>query len=393
MLVGRPNVGKSTIFNRLVKRGEAIVSDIPGTTRDRREGEAQLGRLLLKVTDTGGFEDVKQYKESHISGRHGPALLESMLRQTASAVRKADVILFVVDAQTGVSPEDLHFARWLRRECLCGTEGEPDSRMPQVVVLANKAEGRGVSYEWGEGDAHWETFLMDCARIGFGEPIAFSAEQVQGIGDLYNALEPMAVVEEDTQKPGETIDVVEEAASSPGKVQVAMIGRPNVGKSTLLNALIGEERVITGPIAGLTRDAVAVEWQYQGKSIVLTDTAGIRKSSKLGATSSPSAKYKSSSPTHAKKNDAELEQMSILESLKVLDHSQVIIFIIDVTATIDDPDANGPFTKHDLSIIGKIIEEGRAFVIAANKSDLAKEKGIQSNQSVIQAASEQVASR
>ena len=377
-----------------MKRAEAIVSDIPGTTRDRREGVAQLGLLELNVTDTGGFEDVKQYEESYISGRHGPELLESMLEQTGVAVRGSDVVLFVVDAQSGILPEDVHFASWLRKEGLRGGESDP-----HVVVLANKAEGHGMGHVWGdsgsEGDAQWEALLRDCNRIGFGEPLAFSAEQLQGLGDLYDVLEPLAVVEE-----GEDVDINKQGhggtnstPESEDKVQVAMIGRPNVGKSTLVNTLIGKERVITGPIAGLTRDSITVEWAFRGKRIVLADTAGIRKSSRLGAMTSPVAKMKSGTPARAKQNDAELEQLSIFSSLKVLDHSQVIVFIIDVTATIDDPDANGPFTKHDLSIIGKIVEEGRAFVIAANKSDLAKGKGIQSNLDVIQAASEQVASR
>jgi len=365
-IIGRPNVGKSTIFNRLVgkTRDKAIVSNVPGTTRDRREGLAQIGELTFTLTDTGGFEDASKYEDSFLAGKHGPALLEGMLRQTGSALKESDAILMVVDAQQGIVPEDYHFAKWVRRQIGYNPKDENN----KIILLANKAEGLGDAYNWEESvDEHWNMLLMDTRRLGFGVPIPFSAQHGHGMGDLYNALEPYAMVPlSDVQQ-----QLITDNVESKDNIRIAMIGRPNVGKSTLLNALVGSERVITGPVAGLTRDNITVDWTYEGRKFTLVDTAGIRKRTKLYGQNSHSVPTKGQNiQGSAKTSDASLEDMSITDSLRALDYSQVVVFVVDIMAQKDDPDARGMLTKHDLSIIGRITEEGRALIIAANKCDL-----------------------
>jgi GTP-binding protein len=227
-IVGRPNVGKSTLFNRLVGQRIALVDDTPGVTRDRREGEGRLADLRFKAIDTAGLEDER-----------GPGLEARMRRQTEQALAAADVVLFLIDARAGVTPLDAHFAQWLRR-----------GRTP-VLLVANKSEGKA-------GDAG----AIEAFALGLGEPIALSAEHGEGMGELYEALRPYA------EKAGEAR---EEAAEKP--LQLAIVGRPNVGKSTLANRLLGEDRLLTGPEAGITRDAIAVDWAWASRSRSPPNTA------------------------------------------------------------------------------------------------------------------------
>ncbi len=292
-IVGRPNVGKSTLFNRLVGRRLAIVDDTPGVTRDRRDGEGRLGPLRFAVTDTGGLAEAP------------PDSLESRMQtQAERAVAEADVTLHVIDGRAGVTPDDRHFARALRRL------GRP------VVVVVNKCEGGG-------GD---EGFF-DAFELGFGDPVAVSAEHGQGMDGLYEALAPFAREEEDhgvTEAP----------------LQLAIVGRPNVGKSTLLNRLIGDERAITGPEPGITRDAIAVEWSYGERRVRLVDTAGLRRRARVVE---------------------RLEKLSVADTARVIRRAEVVVLVIDARATLE---------RQDVTIASHVVEEGRGLTIAANKWDL-----------------------
>ncbi|HEX2256421.1 MAG TPA: GTPase, partial [Afifellaceae bacterium] len=233
-ILGRPNVGKSTLFNRLVGRRVALVHDRPGVTRDRREGEASLGDLTFRVIDTPGLEEAP---EASLQGR--------MRRQTEAALAEADLVLFMVDARAGITPMDEVFAELVR------TSGK------KVALVANKAEGRA-----GEGGV-WEAY-----GIGFGEPIELSAEHALGLPDLYDVIAGAA---EEVRRREEERGPAEKAEKP---LHLAIIGRPNVGKSTLVNRLIGDERVLTGPEAGITRDAIAIDWSWRGRPFRLVDTAG-----------------------------------------------------------------------------------------------------------------------
>jgi GTP-binding protein len=304
-IVGRPNVGKSTLFNRLAGRKLAIVDDRPGVTRDRRIGTGRLGDLDLELIDTAGFEDVSD-----------ESLEARMRRQTEQAVAQAQVILFVIDARDGVVPQDEVFADLLRRS------GKP------VIVVANKAEGRA-------GDAG----ALEAFNLGLGEPVAISAEHGEGLGDLYAAL---AAFEPDGEF-GESGDAAEARGEKP--IRIAVVGRPNAGKSTLVNRLIGEERLLTGPEAGITRDAVSVDWDWEGRRIRLVDTAGLRRKARV---------------------EAGLERLSTQDTLRSLTFAEVVLLVMDATH---------PFETQDLTIADLVEREGRALVFVLAKWDLVEDPG------------------
>ena len=305
-VVGRPNVGKSTLFNRLVGRRRAIVDDTPGVTRDVREAPAQLGDLAFTLLDTAGWETT------------GGAGLEARMRRfTERAIEGSDVVLFLIDARSGILPMDESFAGWLRK------------RKDKVILVANKCEGRAG--QQGLAEAH---------GLGLGEPIPVSAEHGEGLSDLHEALaryvEPMA--EEDDKNDDGLDESDEEVAKRP--LLLAIVGRPNVGKSTLLNRLVGEERMLTGPEAGITRDSIRVEWQWRGRLVRLIDTAGMRRRSRI---------------------DAKLEAASVADTLDAIRLADVVVVVLDAADMAE---------KQDLTIAGRVIDEGRALVIAVNKTDL-----------------------
>ncbi len=313
-IVGRPNVGKSTLFNRLTGRRSALVDDRPGVTRDRRTGEATLYDLTFRVVDTAGLEEAPP---DSLAGR--------MRAQSELAVSEADVVLFVVDARAGLLPDDERFAAWLRRL------GKP------VVLLANKCEGQVA-----------EALAAEAYRLGLGEPIAFSAEHGLGLGDLHAALAPLFAQREPEPAGEAEVEAAEvseedEEEAPPedsGPLQMVVIGRPNVGKSTLVNRLIGEERLLTGPEAGITRDSIALDWDYRGKPIRLIDTAGLRRRGKI--------------------TDG-LERLAGADTRRALRFAHVAVLLVDATQALE---------RQDLAIAESVIEEGRALVLAVNKWDL-----------------------
>jgi len=303
-IIGRPNVGKSTLFNRLVGKQLALVDDRPGVTRDRREGEAKLFDLEFTIVDTAGLDDVD---DKSLEGR--------MRQQSEIAITEAQVILFVIDARAGVLPMDKYFADLIRKQ------SKP------VILLANKAEGKaaepGVHEAWG---------------LGLGDPIEFSAAHGIGLDDLYENLKDH--VEGFTDDTHETDD--EENPDRP--LRLAIIGQPNAGKSTLINKLIGEDRLLTGPEAGITRDAIAIDWSYKDRKIALWDTAGIRKKARV---------------------KDKLEKLSVADGLRAVKFAEVVVLLIDATV---------PLERQDLNIADLVVREGRALVIVINKWDLIKDK-------------------
>jgi GTP-binding protein len=303
-IVGRPNVGKSTLFNRLVGKRLALVDDQPGVTRDRREGAARLGDLAFTVVDTAGFEDAAPQT---LAGR-GAA-------QTEAAVAASDAVLFLVDARAGLTPLDRAFADLLRRS------GKP------VILVANKSEGRA-----GEAGA------LEAYALGFGDPVAISAEHGEGLGGLFDALR--VTLPEQTEA-GDAAPPV----ASDRPIRVAVVGRPNSGKSTLVNRLIGEERLLVGPEAGITRDAIAVDLDWRGKLFRLYDTAGLRRRSRI---------------------EDKLEKLSVADALGAVRFGEVVVLLMDVER---------PFEEQDLRIADLIEREGRALVLAMNKWDLVKHPG------------------
>ena len=301
-IICRPNVGKSTLFNRLAGNKLAIVHDLPGVTRDRKETKAKFRGLDLILIDTAGFETAKD-----------GSIEQRMCKQTERAIHESDVCLFMIDARSGLHPHDETFASMVRQS------GKP------VILLANKCEGKLL-----------EDSIYEAYKLGLGEPIPFSAEHSLGFEDLYTELARLNDDIQNKEQPRKEDSTVEKP------LQLAIVGRPNVGKSTLVNALLKDERMLTGPEAGITRDAVSSAWEWKGRKINLVDTAGLRRQSRI---------------THS------LEKMSAASTKHAAFMAQVVILVLDADAVLD---------KQDLTIARQVIDEGRALVIAVNKWDIAK---------------------
>jgi GTP-binding protein len=298
-IIGRPNVGKSTLFNRLVGKRLALVDDLPGVTRDRREGEGHIGGLEFRVIDTAGLEEA-----------FDDSLEARMRQQTEAALDEADIALMMVDARSGVTPMDKHFSDWLR------------SHPTPVVLLANKCEGKAG-----------EAGRLEAYELGLGEPIGISAEHGEGLVDLADALEANAPDE----PKGEN-----DEGEKP--LMLAVVGRPNAGKSTLINRMIGQDRLLTGPEAGITRDAISINWTWtdkgQDRAIRLFDTAGMRRRAKV---------------------NQKLERLAVADGRRALEFAEVVVLLVDATMALE---------KQDLAIARQTFDEGRALVIAINKWDL-----------------------
>ena len=321
-ILGRPNVGKSTLFNRLIGKRQALVAPEPGVTRDRREAEGRLYDLEFTAVDTAGLEEAA-----------AGALEGRMRAQSEKALAEADVALLLIDARAGLTPMDRHFADLMRR-----------AETP-VVLVANKCEGTAA--EAGLAEAH---------ALGLGAPVALSAEHGLGLADLHEALKDLLEeheiliededleIEGDVPEEAEDGEDEEESLEAAGVLQLAVVGRPNVGKSTLVNRLLGEDRVLTGPEAGITRDAIAVEWSYKDRPIRLIDTAGLRRKARI---------------------DAPLEKLSTADTMRAVKYAQVVVLLLE---------AEAPMESQDLTIAAHVVNEGRALVLAVNKWDACAER-------------------
>ncbi|MCB1354340.1 MAG: ribosome biogenesis GTPase Der [Rhodobacteraceae bacterium] len=318
-IIGRPNVGKSTLFNRLVGRRLALVDDQPGVTRDLREGDARLGALRFQVIDTAGLEEAT---DASLQGR--------MRALTERAMAMADACLFLVDARTGLTPLDRTLAEMMRKRDI------------KVILAANKVEGRAA-----------EGGMLEAYELGLGEPIAMSAEHGAGLGELEQVLEPLIAAHQDIDNLAERIEPIDDSVDEEGEgaeipegrpIQIAVVGRPNAGKSTLVNAILGEDRLLTGPEAGITRDAIAVRTEWMGTPFRIFDTAGIRKKAKV---------------------QEKLEKLSVADGLRAVRFAEVVVVLLDVQI---------PFESQDLRIADLAEREGRAVVVAVNKWDLEDEK-------------------
>lgn len=320
-IIGRPNVGKSTLFNRLAGRRQALVDDEPGVTRDWREGAGTLGDLRFRILDTAGLDEAER-----------ESLAQRMQAQTERALDRADVAVFVIDARAGVTPADRYFADRLRRRNL------------PTILVANKTEGKA-------GDDG----ILEAFALGLGEPIAISAEHGEGLATLYDALRPFIDREGIDRRgidregaameAGEVGPVEAEIPHDSSKpLQLAIVGRPNVGKSTLVNRLIGEERLLTGPEAGITRDAIAVEWRWRDRGVRLIDTAGLRRRAKVAE---------------------KLEKLSVADTLSAIRFAEIVVLVIDAEQMLE---------RQDLAIASLVEAEGRALVLAVNKWDAVEEK-------------------
>ena len=309
-IIGRPNVGKSTLFNRLVGKKLALVDDRPGVTRDRREGDATLVGMEFRVIDTAGYED---QDAASLPGR--------MRAQTEAAVAQADVALFLIDSRVGLVPLDEEIARWLR-----------GSTTP-VILVANKAEGKAG-----------ESGILEALSLGFGDPVALSAEHGDGMVELFEALLPYVepAGEDAVEAPDE-----EDEDNLDAPLKLAIIGRPNAGKSTLINRMLGEERLITGPEAGITRDSIAIDWVWEDpdgerRQVRLIDTAGMRKRANV---------------------QDKLEKLSVADALHAIDFAEVVVLLLDATRGLE---------AQDLRIADAALQEGRALIVAINKWDVAE---------------------
>jgi len=299
-ILGRPNVGKSTLFNRLVGRKIALVDNQPGVTRDRREGEGRIGNLRFRVFDTAGLDDAKKL-----------TLEARMSAQAETAIEDADLVFFLIDARVGVTPVDREFAKRIRKK------GKP------VVLVANKAESRMAN-----------SGIMEAYELGFGEPLPVSAEHGEGMEYLHDAIVPFA----------READENAEEEKAVGPLKLAIIGQPNSGKSTLVNAMLGEERMLTGPEAGITRDAISSDFDWQGEKIKLWDTAGIRRKSKVSG---------------------KIEKLAVADALRAIRFADCVVVLIDASMAIE---------RQDLALSDLVASEGRAIVLALNKWDLVDEK-------------------
>lgn len=305
-IIGRPNVGKSTLFNRLVGQKLALVDDEPGVTRDRREGQARLGDLDFTVIDTAGLDE----------GPRG-SLTARMQQQTEAAIAAADALMFVFDARAGLTPTDRSFADFARR-----------ANKP-VVLVANKSEGR-----------HGDAGALESYALGLGDPVGVSAEHGEGMSDLYDALRAVMPEPAEEAEEFDDDDIIESDDISQRPIRVAIVGRPNAGKSTLINYLLGEERLLTSSEAGTTRDSISVELDWKGRDFRIFDTAGLRRRSRI---------------------EEKLEKLSVADTLRAVRFAEVVVLMMDV---------QNKFEEQDLRIADLIEREGRALVIAVNKWDL-----------------------
>ena len=314
IIIGRPNVGKSTLFNRLVGKKLALVDDQPGVTRDRRMGDAELAGMTFTIVDTAGWEDED---ELTLPGR--------MRKQTEASLEGADAALFVVDARAGLTPLDNEIARYLREHDV------------PIVLVANKAEGKAG-----------EAGVLEAYSLGFGDPVPLSAEHGEGVADLFGALWPIIGAKSEAAEAAAEFAASEDEEAPLGPLKLAIVGRPNAGKSTLINRRLGEDRLLTGPEAGITRDSIAIDWQWtdpksgETRDIRLIDTAGMRK----------------------KRNVVEkLEKLSVADARRAVDFAEVVVLLLDATQGLE---------HQDLKIADMVLQEGRALMVAINKWDVAE---------------------